>query len=130
MYPFFKNDDVVILTKQNSKPKLGQCVLLNKNIHRFISLKTIKGDRLLYPDKNSAHFHKIVLGRLIFKKSNTFFISNHEHFVLSKISLIISILSRLNREKQIGRKIIVIKIIILAFIHRALEHIFVKKIII
>ncbi len=128
MHPFLQDNDVVIVSNNNPKLEIGQCVLIDQKVHRYIDNFKVKGDRLMYLDDLKENVFPKLLGRVVRKKNNYFIVSNYDHILLKLMSKLISLFSRLNTEKQFGRKLIVFSIVILASFHRILENILVRKI--
>ncbi len=98
MKPFLITDDHVFVENvpiSSNLLKMGACLHLSKNVHRLVSIRQTKGDRLIYFDQfdlNSLPIN-LVLGRVLMK-GKKMVISNYQHPVLMLISKTISLFSK------------------------------------
>lgn len=124
MKPFFKTADLVVVKKIELSDSIlhGSCIYQNSLVHRLVKAQALKGDRILSYDQVPFNERSafLVIGRII-SHSPTLKVSYHQHLILRFISQIISILSKLNREKNPLRLLILALIISTSNMHRFLE---------
>lgn len=122
MNPFFKSDDILLINQSNciTQNQIGYCFLIDDKIHRQVEPMIFKGDRLLYNDILKSKPVAVVIGKIIQRKSKKY-LTNHEHLLLKKISLLIAHFSKLNIEQNKFRPLVLVSIISLSYCHRFFE---------